>query len=268
MPTSVPRRRKFHLTCTALLFVATLSANAQTMTLLSADYGIEGNRTDVTCRVQSLVQGGYLRLRITNYALGGDPVPEQPKQFRIRARDYRGRIYDFNMLEKEAVALQLTDRGPNCPNTGTRSQWQGRLSDDDQERFDSYYTRWLSYRQRNIHGEILSMQNRMFDVYRHYGIPSTVPFEQVASPIVTQMHGGYDDLQIVTASYGVPGSAIDVTTRLQSLVRNGRLEVHVNNDSMGVDPAPYRHKMLTINYSYRGLPGTMSIRESDDLNLP
>ena len=122
------------------------------MTLLSADYGIEGNRTDVTCRVQSLVQGGYLRLRIMNYALGGNPVPEQPKQFRLRARDYRGRIYDFNMLEKEAVALQLTDRGPNCPNTGTRSQWQGRLSDDDQERFDSYYTRWLSYRQRNHSG--------------------------------------------------------------------------------------------------------------------
>ena len=238
------------------------------MTLLSADYGVEGNRVDVTCRVQSLVQGGYLHFRITNYALGGDPVPEQPKQLRLRARDYQGRVYDYNMREKEGVALQLTDRGPNCPNTGNRSPWQGRLSDDDQQRFDSYYSRWLSYRQRNIQAEVLSMQNRMYGVYSRYGIPRTIPFEHVASSIVTQMHGGYNDLQIVTASYGIPGSAIDVAVRLQSLMSSGHLSVHVNNESMGADPAPYRHKMLTITYNYRGQEQTISVRESDDLNLP
>jgi len=268
MLSRVLREHLAELTCTACLFITGLSASAQTLTLLSADYGVEGNRIDVTCRVQSLVQGGYLHLRITNYALGGDPAPEQPKEFRLRARDYQGRIYDFYVHEKEDAELQLTGRGPNCPNTGTRSPWQGRLSDDDQQRFDSYYTRWLSNRLHNNQAEILSMQNRMFDVYNHYGIPSTIPFEQVASPMATQVNGGYSDLQIVNASYGIPGSARDVTMRLQSMVQSGHLAVHVNNDSMGGDPAPSKHKMLTLTYSYRGQQQTISLRESDDLNLP
>src|SRR5207249_996233 len=62
-----------------------------------------------------------------------------------------------------------------------RGKWQGRLSASDQRRFDSYYSRWLQYRATNNRGEILSMQNRMYDVYTHYGIPSNVPFNQVAS---------------------------------------------------------------------------------------
>ena len=62
-----------------------------------------------------------------------------------------------------------------------RGQWQGRLSASDQRRIDSYYSRWLKYRATNNRGEILSMQNRMYDVYTHYGIPSNVPFNQVAS---------------------------------------------------------------------------------------
>ena len=41
------------------IFLLDLSAHAQNLTLLSADYGVEGNRIDVTCRVQSLVQNGY-----------------------------------------------------------------------------------------------------------------------------------------------------------------------------------------------------------------
>jgi len=268
MPNSVFRKHVVTLASAAFLVFTSLSASSQTMTLLSADYGVEGNRIDVTCRVQAPVQGGYLHIRVTNYALGGDPAPEQLKELRLRTRDYRGRVYDYYLREKEVTALQFTDRGANCPNTGSRSPWQGRLSDDDQQRFDSYYTRWLSYRQQNNQSEIQSMQNRMYDVYNHYGIPNTISFEQVASPIVTQTNGGYSDLQIVAASSGIPGSAIDVTLRLQNLVRSGHLSVHVNNDSMGADPAPSRHKMLTLTYSYRGQRQTISVRESDDLMLP
>jgi DnaJ-like protein C11, C-terminal len=253
------------------IFLLGIFAHAQNLTLLSADYGVEGNRIDVTCRVQSLVQNGYLSFRITNYAMGGDPAPEQPKEFRIRARDYRGRIQDLNFREKDDVNLQVTDRGPNCANSGGNGPWQGRLNDDDQQRFDSYYSRWLTYRQRNDQGEILSMENRMRDVYAHYGIPNNVPFDQVASPLVVSGGGGgggYSDLQILSATYGTPGRTMDVSNRLRSMVRNGSLAVHVNNDSMGGDPAPEKHKVLTLRYSYRGQQRTITVRESDDLNIP
>src|ERR1700751_3723456 len=101
---------KFAALC-AVTLAANICASAQTLTLLSADYGVEGNRIDVTCRVQSMVQNGSLGFRIANYELGGDPAPEQPKEFRIRARDYRGRILDYNFLERQNVNLSLTDPG-------------------------------------------------------------------------------------------------------------------------------------------------------------
>jgi hypothetical protein len=62
-----------------------------------------------------------------------------------------------------------------------RNQWRGKLSADDQSRFDSYYSRWLDYRRRNDGDQIRSMEGRMRDVMQKYNIPSNVPFDQVAS---------------------------------------------------------------------------------------
>lgn len=62
------------------------------------------------------------------------------------------------------------------------AQWQQwRLSSDDQRRFDSYYSRWQEYRQRNDRDEMLSMEKRMYDVYAHNSIPMQTPFWRVAS---------------------------------------------------------------------------------------
>ena len=58
---------------------------------------------------------------------------------------------------------------------------RAQLSPDDQQRFDSYYSRWLQYRQTNNRDQVQSMQKRMWDVYDHYGIPHNVPFDAVSS---------------------------------------------------------------------------------------
>jgi len=60
-------------------------------------------------------------------------------------------------------------------------QAQIRLSTSDQSRFDSYYSRWQSYRQTNNQSQVRSMEGRMQDVYRHYGIPASTPYGRVAS---------------------------------------------------------------------------------------
>jgi hypothetical protein len=60
-------------------------------------------------------------------------------------------------------------------------QSRRRLSPEDQQRFDSYYSRWLEYRRTNNRDEIKSMENRMRDVMSHNNIPSNVPFDQIAS---------------------------------------------------------------------------------------
>jgi hypothetical protein len=58
---------------------------------------------------------------------------------------------------------------------------QSGLSQRDQQRFDSYYTRWQQYKAANDRGEIISMEKRMLDVYAHYGIPAGTPFWRIAT---------------------------------------------------------------------------------------
>ncbi len=73
------------------------------------------------------------------------------------------------------------DRRPNQGYGVSPDRWQGRLSAEDQGRFDSYYSRWLDYRQTNDRDNRNSMEERMRDVMSHYNIPSDVPFDQIAS---------------------------------------------------------------------------------------
>jgi hypothetical protein len=58
---------------------------------------------------------------------------------------------------------------------------QARLSPPDQQRFDSYYSRWQQYQQSGDRDQTVSMQRRMLDIYAHYQIPPQTPFWRVAS---------------------------------------------------------------------------------------
>jgi hypothetical protein len=64
-----------------------------------------------------------------------------------------------------------------------------RLSPEDQSKFDSYYSRWMEYRQTNNHDQERSMEERMRDVMARNGIPAEVPFDRIAS----NGGGGYRD---------------------------------------------------------------------------
>jgi hypothetical protein len=55
-----------------------------------------------------------------------------------------------------------------------------QLSADDQRRFDSYFSRWQDYQRTNNQSEMRSMESRMQDIYRHYGIPSNTPYGRIA----------------------------------------------------------------------------------------
>jgi hypothetical protein len=72
----------------------------------------------------------------------------------------------------------------------------------------------------------------------------------------------------MAAQYGAPGHTADVSNRLRGMIQNGTLTVHVNNDSMGLDPAPHLHKVLNLTYTYRGQQRSVTVRESDDLSIP
>jgi hypothetical protein len=79
------------------------------------------------------------------------------------------------------------DRRPNQGYGISHDRWRGRLSAEDQARFDSYYSRWLDYVETNDRDNRNSVEDRMRDVMSHYNIPSDVPFDQISS----KMNQGY-----------------------------------------------------------------------------
>jgi hypothetical protein len=60
-------------------------------------------------------------------------------------------------------------------------QGQNHLTGEDQQRFDSYYSRWLTARRTGNRSETGSMEERMRDLMGRNSIPLSVQFSQIAS---------------------------------------------------------------------------------------
>ncbi len=56
-----------------------------------------------------------------------------------------------------------------------------RMSPDDQDRFNSYYSRWVQDKQINNRDDMISMEQRMQDLMSKYGIASNTPYDEIAS---------------------------------------------------------------------------------------
>lgn len=89
--------------------------------------------------------------------------------------------------------------------------------------------------------------------------------DRVIADLLEEFHEG---LTIVRAEYGVRTARLDVAPLLTSLIREGVLEVHVSNDTMGGDPAPDVVKTLSVEYTYAGESRIVRVREGDVLILP
>lgn len=55
------------------------SAMAQGGELVRAEWGVPGQRVDVTSRVRTFIHDGVLQLEVTRFALGIDPAPHQKR---------------------------------------------------------------------------------------------------------------------------------------------------------------------------------------------
>jgi hypothetical protein len=256
-----------------VLTACSLPLFGQSGDVVGAEYGAGRNFVDVTNQVRSMIRNGSLNFRVNNDAFRvGDPAQNQVKTLRLRVRDAYGRAQTYQYREGDTVNLQLGwTNPPNRPGPGPGGNWYGRLNSGDQQRFDSYYSRWLDYQRVNNYGEIRSMEKRMYDVYKNYSIPASVPFAQVASPRLGQPGpgwGGWDDLRIISARYGSGSNFRDVTGRLQGMVSNGTLRVRVDNDGMGGDPAPNQKKDLHMQYLYQGRQRSITVREGNYVQIP
>ncbi len=197
---------KVFLNLVVVLFCAamgSIGASAQTWQVMSADYGVNNNRVDVTNTVRRLVNGP--NFRVNNTTMGIDPARGKDKVLRIHARSGNGQMRDFNYQEGQTVDSRMFTGGGFGGGGYPGNGYPGN-------------------------------QNR--------------------------------NLRITQASYGAGNRRRDVTNLLQSRVRNNRLNVPVNNNTMGGDPAVGQPKDVQVAYEFQGQRRNVRVREGDNLTLP
>ncbi|MBV9436208.1 MAG: hypothetical protein JOZ44_09150 [Acidobacteria bacterium] len=59
--------------------------------------------------------------------------------------------------------------------------WHGVLSAGDQAQFDGYFSKWMEATRRSDQEDISENARKMQDIMTRYNIPTSVPFDQIAS---------------------------------------------------------------------------------------
>ena len=97
------------LTLAFLAILGSAEAAAQTWQVMSADYGVNNNRVDVTNTVRRLVSGP--NFKVNNTTMGIDPARGKDKVLRIHARNPSGRMQDFVYKEGQTVDSRMFTGG-------------------------------------------------------------------------------------------------------------------------------------------------------------
>ncbi|HVA18077.1 MAG TPA: DUF3395 domain-containing protein [Candidatus Dormibacteraeota bacterium] len=286
-----------------LAFLAVgLSAQSGRWRLVRAEYGAGNAWMDVTGRVRSLINAGKLNIRADNATLGGDPAVGARKTLRLRVRDDAGHERMLTFREKEIVELSLSAGEQERDHDRDRDRDRGRLRitrasyGSGGRALD--VTDLLNSR---IEGDRLSLpinNNTMGgDPAYETRKTLTVWYSYDGSDLRTSVDEGGTlniapggessrgesfrnespriesprderSLQILRADYGADNRFADVTSLLSSRIRDGRLSLPVNNDTMGGDPADEHRKTLSVWYLEDGRPANVVVNEGGYLNLP
>src|SRR5215468_4319207 len=107
------------------------SAIAQGGELVRAEWGVPGNRVDVTSRVRTFVHDGVLQLEVTRFNLGVDPAPHQNKDLIIRVRRWDGKVEEYKYPERSTCSLELIP--PDRREAREHHDWD-RDQDGDRDR--------------------------------------------------------------------------------------------------------------------------------------
>jgi hypothetical protein len=68
-----------------------------------------------------------------------------------------------------------------------------QMTQDDQQQFNSYYSRWLQDRQNGDRDDMISSEHHMQDLMSKYAIPPSTPYDQVASQNAAEPYNGYNN---------------------------------------------------------------------------
>src|SRR6516162_2529569 len=292
----------------AMFFSGSAAAQNQNMVMpghgwqvIKAEWG-SGNRwMDVTYQVRVLLSGNGM-VRVNNQNMGGDPAVGADKILRIQARSYQGHSRQFTFKEGSSVdASQFYNYGGGIGANPAGPGWQVMYADwgagnrrvDATNRVRSMLSgngmvrvnnqnmggdpavgadKTLRISARDARGQVREFsykEGQSIDAsqfYNYGGYPGGGGGIYPQPP--PNPGGGYGNLQIVRAYWGLNNRTTDVSQLLRGQIQNGSLVIQVNNRNMGGDPAPGADKVLTVIYRVNGTEQTATVKEGNTLRIP
>ena len=283
------RFARFSTVAALMIFGVMLAAcaSAQTYWVQSADWGVGNQRHDVTATVRRLVNGP--NFKANNQNLGVDPAKGKDKTLRIVARDSNGRVRDFTYNEGATVSSSIFRGSAWNGGASTNGNWWVQSADWGAGNRRQDVTATV---RRLVDGPNFTANNRNLGVDPAKGADKTLritardasgkvrdfSYKEGATVNSSMFRGGAWNgrpgtpvsgaLRITQAKWGFGAAMVDVTSRLQSMVRNNRLTVVVTPQTMGSDPSPGNNKLLSVFYTYGGKQSTKVVVENGTLDIP
>jgi hypothetical protein len=244
--------------------------------IVLAEYGYGNRWTDVSQRVASLAHGDVLSFRVDDATLGVSSTPGAQNNLRILVltpssqvrwltfrenQDVNLRGYTFSTASAGELRIIRATYGTNVRSNDVTNRLNSLIRDGQ-----------LSTQVNNttMGGDPDHDRPKTLTVtYSIDGREDRVSVAEFGYLNLPRDTVGYrNDLRIIRATYGTSVRSNDVTSRLNSLIRDGQLSTQVNNTTMGGDPDHDRPKTLTVTYSADGREDRVSVAEFGYLSLP
>lgn len=247
-----------------------------TFKVTKALYGDGRRMRDVTDILNTKVTANRLELAITNANLGGDPAPAV-KKFLTVEYTYNGVASTARTNEGETLVLPSGSvaAAPSAPTINLRVL---RATYSGGRRNSADVTTAVAAR---VAGNVLEfpVNSTTLNTDPAPGVIKTLTVEyelngqrQFASAKdgeTLRLNAPAPALKILRATYtGGRRASADVTNAVASRVNGNTLELTVNGDTLGVDPAPGTVKTLTIEYELNGQRQTATAKDAELVILP
>ena len=256
----------------SLLAIPTFAAQNVSWEIVRADYGWGNNWVDVTNRVRSLVQNDSLNFRVDRNTLGAPQRQGRNRTLRLQLKGSDGSTRQVSYREQQQVNLQVYDRYQRDLRITRAIYGANNRTADVTARLDSQIQNNqvnLQVTNQNMGGDPAPNQRKTLTVeYTVNGRSDRTTVRENDMLRLFSSDAQYSNLQINRAIYGSGYRTADVTSRLSSQIEGNQLNLQVNNDTMGGDPAPNQSKTLTVQYSMNGRSDQAIVREGDSLRLP
>jgi hypothetical protein len=244
-----------------------------TLTIAKALYtGGRRGSSDVTGAVAALVTGDTLELTVNPSTLGADPASGFPKTLSVEY-DYKGQRQTVTARDGEVLRINKTGPATNLRivralYTGGRAgsadvtgAVSALLSGDSLEVPVNAST--LGSDPAPGFAKTLSVE------YEYNGQRQTGTARDGEVLRINKAAPAASTFRIVSASYsGGRRLTADVTRAVTARATAEGLELTVNGDTLGGDPAPGTVKTLTVEYEVNGQRQTATAKDSETLILP